>query len=50
MGREKHRNMYLFVAANVTDGPIVAQALSESEDFLMCAQCTSESLGSLNIP
>src|SRR5215813_5755665 len=27
MGREKHRNMYLFVAANITDGPMLALAM-----------------------
>jgi hypothetical protein len=31
------------------DCNILAQALSESSDFLICAQCTSEGLGSLDI-
>jgi hypothetical protein len=29
--------------------PILAHALSESSDFPMCAPCTSEGLGSLEI-
>jgi hypothetical protein len=28
MGREKHRNMYLFVAANVTDGPSASHQIA----------------------
>src|SRR6266699_293041 len=33
----------------VTLRPILAQASSESSDLLMCAPCTSEGLGSLEI-